>query len=90
MSPSMFVITSDSLGALQAIKQFDSPHLASKNKDIVYCWVPGHVDVQGNEQVDAAVVRNLPISYRGIPFRDYFSHLCSSSWLLAMVIGHAP
>lgn len=78
MFPSAFVIVSDSLSALQGIKQFDSPHplvfhtqlwlccVDSKNKDVIFCWVPGHVDVRGNEWADAAawsVVRDLSVSY---------------------------
>lgn len=88
MSPSEFVIVSDFFSTLQAIKQFASPHplvlsfqlwlrrVASKNKDVVFCWIPGHVDVRGNEWAEAAVrsaVRDFPVSYRSILFRDYFT-----------------
>nr|XP_053626378.1 uncharacterized protein LOC128684231 [Cherax quadricarinatus] len=92
MPVSSFVVVSDSLSALQAIQKFDTPHplvlhiqlwlhrIFTKHKDIVFCWVPGHVDVQGNEQADTAArsaVHDLPISYRGIPFTDYFAAISS-------------
>nr|XP_053655934.1 uncharacterized protein LOC128704820 [Cherax quadricarinatus] len=66
-----------SFSALQAIKTLDSPHhlvlrkqlwlrcIASRNKEIIFYWVP--VDVQGNEQADSAArsrVHSLPVSYR--------------------------
>nr|XP_053627800.1 uncharacterized protein LOC128685341 [Cherax quadricarinatus] len=92
MPVSSFVVVSDSLSALQAIQKFDTPHplvlriqlwlhrIFTKHKDIVFCWVPGHVDVQGNEQADTAArsaVHDLPVSYRGIPFTDYFAAISS-------------
>ncbi|XP_069942581.1 uncharacterized protein [Cherax quadricarinatus] len=88
MPVSSFVVVSDSLSALQAIRKFDTSHplvlriqlwlcrISTKHKDIVFCWVPGHVDVQGNEQADTAArsaVHDLPISYRGVPFLVYFA-----------------
>nr|XP_053636901.1 uncharacterized protein LOC128691938 isoform X1 [Cherax quadricarinatus] len=87
-----FVVVSDSLSALQAILKFDTPNslvlciqlclrcISTKHKHIVFCWVPGHVDVQGNEQADTAArsaVHDLPVSYRGIPFTDYFAAIAT-------------
>nr|XP_053654562.1 uncharacterized protein LOC128703775 isoform X1 [Cherax quadricarinatus] len=102
MPVSSFVVVSDSLSALQATQKFDAPHplvlriqlwlrrIFTKHKDIVFCWVPGHVDVQGNVQADTAArsaVHDLPVSCRGIPFTDYFAaiatHLntrCQQCW----------
>lgn len=59
---------SDFFSASQAVKKFDSPHplvlciqlwlccITGKNKEIVFCWVPGHVDVQGSEQADCCAI----------------------------------
>jgi len=80
-----FVIFSDSLSCLQAIhsSMWTSPlireilekcHLLSLcQKEILFCWIPSHVGIPGNERADAAAkaALSLPTSELGIPHTDY-------------------
>lgn len=78
MSVSSYVVVADFSSALQAIQKFNSPlpiiyciqlwlHCISReHRDIGLHWVPGHINVQGNEQKDSAAysaVCYLPISH---------------------------
>ena len=61
-----YVICVDSLSCLQAIEHKDIDHplvldvlikysaLTNKHKTILFCWVPSHVGIRGNEQADEA------------------------------------
>ena len=83
---SKFVIFSDSLSSLKALKgySFANPILqiviqkylratTDFHKDIVFCWVPSHVGIYGNELADftakAALEANL--SHTLVPYTDY-------------------
>ena len=57
------MIITDSLSLLQALKsqKLNNPivsnilhicHYFSGHKDIVFCWVPSHIGIQGNERAD--------------------------------------
>ena len=57
------MIITDSLSSLQALKsqKLNNPivsnilhlcHYLSGHKDIVFCWVPSHIGIQGNERAD--------------------------------------
>ena len=66
-----FIIFSDSLSALEAISKckFDHPlvidilvklnRLAGRRNSAIFCWVPSHVGIEGNERVDRAAVEAL-------------------------------
>ena len=61
-----FIILSDSLSALQALKgcKLDHPflieirklhtYLLNDNKDVIFIWVPSHIGIRGNEKADLA------------------------------------
>ena len=88
-----FIIFSDSLSVLKAMN-----HTSSKNpqiqkllekchellayKEIVLCWIPSHIGIQGNEMVDKQVKTSL--SLEPTSFRFHFlilSHLSINiSW----------
>ena len=78
-----FLVLSDSLSVLKSISnaKCDNPFLVDlfnlyfklicDNKDIVFAWVPGHVDIWGNNVVDLAaelaleksINRRMPVPY---------------------------
>ena len=79
-----FIIFSDSLSVLKAMN-----HTSSKNpqiqkllekchelltyKEIVLCWIPSHIGIQGNEMVDKQAKTSLslePTSFK-IPFSNF-------------------
>ena len=86
---STFVICSDSLSALQAIEHLHIDntlvleiiqcyyHLILRHKNIVFCWVPSHVDIPGNEQADKAAksALTLNVTPSKIPHSDYRQHI---------------
>ena len=57
----------------------------SSKKDIVFCWVPSHTGIKGNEKADSAAksALDLPRATVGVPNTD-FKHLISqyifSTW----------
>ena len=64
-----FMIITDLLSSLQALKsqKLNNPivsnilhmcHYLSGHKDIIFCWVPSHIGIQGNERAD--VLPRLP------------------------------
>ena len=79
-----FMIITDSLSSLQALKskKLNNPivsnilhmcHYLSGHKDIVFCWVPSHIGIQGNERADvlakAALDKTKQFYY--IPYTDF-------------------
>jgi len=81
---SKFVIFTDSLSCLQALHNMKLEHplvgmvirkcvFLSSKKKIVFCWVPSHVGIRGNEKADLAAkaALNLPRANMGIPFSDF-------------------
>jgi ribonuclease HI len=79
-----FVICTDSLSSLIAIKnlQYDHPILLDiiysykkcldNEITVIFCWVPSHVGIPGNERVDALAKTALygPITQIRVPYSD--------------------
>jgi len=80
-----FIIYSDSLSCLQSLEghHMKNPLLqnviqlymmaTSQGKDIVFCWVPSHVGILGNETADFAAksALNLEVSHMQVPYTDF-------------------
>lgn len=77
-----FCVYTDSMSALLQLKYKNNPHpvitkilvllrnLSQKGFDVIFCWVPGHVGISGNELADcAAKAANDPIM-QAIPYDD--------------------
>ena len=94
--PNRFIIFSDSLSTLQALsnQRLENPlicnvlerisHLSTDNR-FVFCWLPSHVGIKGNENADksAKSALNLPISDFKVPYTDFKSSVLThiqSSW----------
>ena len=47
------------------------------NKDITFCWVPGHVGIRDNEKADSAAksALDLPRVMVGVPNTDFKHHI---------------
>ena len=79
-----YIIFSDSLSSLHTIlsKQLEHPitrqillqyhKLATKSFNILFCWLPSHVGITGNEKADKAAksALNKPIFRIPVPFTD--------------------
>ena len=80
-----FTIFSDSQSAITSLKKYNPIDpltikiknliykLTSENKQISFCWVPAHVNIQGNELADKAAkeaAENPSININSVPFED--------------------
>ena len=91
---SKFVVFTDSLSVLQSIKSINltNPHIRkllmklneiSTDKHIVFCWLPSHVGIRGNEDADkcAKSVSDLTEADICIPHFDFKS--CINRYILS-------
>ena len=95
-----FIIYSDSLSVLRSLKNLDHRNpliqqifrkynYLSSCKEIVFCWLPSHTNIRGNELVDleAKSALSLSITNLKIPHSDFKSNIhqyvmnkCQSVW----------
>ena len=83
----LHVLFTDSLSSLLALKGFYPPHpvvqdivllltsLRREDKKVVFCWIPSHVGIVGNELADKAARRaaEAPVTRSlQLPARDYY------------------
>ena len=79
-----FVIFSDSLSVLKALnhtssrntqiqKVLEKHHEIAKTNEIIFCWLPSHINITGNETADrkAKEALNLNMSMFEIPFNNF-------------------
>ena len=79
-----FVIFSDSLSVLQALNHTSSKnsqiqhlllkhHEISSSKTVIYCWIPSHIGIYGNEKVDKNAKESLKLEVTDfkIPFNNF-------------------
>ena len=94
---SKYIVFTDSLSCLQALHRIKLEHPLNgmvirkcvfsnfTKKDIIFCWVPSHTGIKGNEKADFAAksALDLPHTKVGVCFTN-FKHLISqyifSTW----------
>ena len=84
-SASKYIVFTDSLSCLQALHHMKLEHpligmvirkcvfLNIAKKYIVFCWVPSHTGIRGNEKADSAAktALDLPRTKVGVPYTDF-------------------
>ena len=82
---SKYIVFTDSLSCLQALHHMKLEHpligmvirkcvfLNIAKKDIVFCWVPSHTSIKGNQKADSASksALDLPRAKVGVPYNDF-------------------
>ena len=80
-----FIVFSDTLSVLQAIKNFDVDNnlvmhivgehwrLVKSGKHVELCWIPSHIGITGNQNADAAakVALYQQITFSKLPATDF-------------------
>ena len=91
-----FITFSDSLSGLKALNHsysrnaqvqnlLEKHHEISKSKEIIFCWLPSHIGIRGNEKADkkAKEALNLNVTNFTIPFtnfKPYIHRYILSKW----------
>ena len=67
----------------QIQKLLEKCHELLANKEIVLCWIPSHIGIQGNEMVDKQAKTSLSLEPTSLKFHfPILSHLSISiSWI---------
>ena len=88
----LYTIFTDSLSSLLALRDINTYHpilqgililltsLERAGKSVVFCWIPSHVGIGGNERADGAAKRatqNRRIRSVPVPARDFFAAFAS-------------
>jgi len=88
--PKPYIIFSDSLSCLQAIKNYNHnaliteilqlhDFLATSQFEVVFCWLPGHVGIRGNSLADSAAkaAHGISVSTMSVPYSDSKQNITS-------------
>lgn len=81
-----YIILSDSLSSLQKLQELNYDHptvrkiqhdifkLASENKNVEFCWIPGHAGIHGNDRADslAKLATSQPKQFIPIHYKDWY------------------
>ena len=84
-----FIIFSDSLSCLESLEHFnisdtrilriiEKVNCLAQQKQIIFAWIPGHVNIRGNDRADGLAKESLGLElpdHAPIPHTDYRSHV---------------
>ncbi|XP_055943531.1 uncharacterized protein LOC129974449 [Argiope bruennichi] len=91
-----FIIYTDSMSALETLSHYHNRMhptairilsllrlLQNEDFQIIFCWVPSHVGIHGNEMADSAAKSALSYLNQGLPYNDIrrsFNNHIYSTW----------